>query len=116
MIQGIIKAVGQVIDKVIPDATKREDIKSEISALLINAEMGYIKQIVELQKQTSGIKWVDTIKHLIRPGICVIMFSRFVASWFGAGSLSKEEWWILQGVIAFYFLSRGAEKIIRKAL
>jgi len=116
MIGDIFKSISSIVDKFVPGAGERKKLKAELASLVLEAESAYIKQVAELMKQGSGIKWIDGIKHLIRPGICVIMFLRLVSSWFGAPALSQNEWWILQGAVGFYFLSRGAEKIIRKAL
>jgi|TARA_Y100000310_G_scaffold102770_1_gene100939 hypothetical protein len=89
-------------------------MKSEISSLLIEAEGDYIRQIVRLQSQTSGLFAVDMLKHLIRPVIALIMIARMVSEWFGAPPLSPDEWLVLKGVVGFYFVSRGVEKVIKK--
>jgi len=114
VVRDLLKSVRTVIDKVIPDADKREELKGEVSELLLDAESKYHEQAVKLQLASSGVRWIDGMKHLIRPVITLLMVLRMVSAWLGAPPLDAQEWMLLQIAVGFYFLSRGAEKIVKK--
>jgi len=116
MLHKILGTVEDVLDKFIPDADLKEEAKRDITASVLDAESTYIKEIVSLQKQTSGITWVDGVKHLIRPLITMVMMGRLVFWWAGGPDLVANEWKLLIIVCSFYFFSRGAEKIIKKVV
>lgn len=116
MLDRVLGTVDSVLDKFLPDADTKVEARKEIAGAVLDAESAYIKEIVSLQKQTSGITWVDGIKHLIRPLITMIMMGRLVFWWVGGPALVDNEWKLLIIVCSFYFFSRGAEKIIRKVL
>ena len=74
----------------------------------------YYEVIVALQTQSSGSKFVDGIKHLVRPIIAIVMMYEQIA-WNHGWLVNEPNQWITNGIIAFYFASRGIEKVAGKA-
>lgn len=117
MIKSIIDAVMGVIDKIIPDANKKIELKKEISTALIDNEAVWRTEAVKLQTHSSGVKWIDGFKHLIRPLIALCLFAQYTLWKFGLIEVwTKTDTYLLGAVVGFYFISRGIEKSITKVL
>jgi predicted component of type VI protein secretion system len=112
----ILNSIKGIIDKVIPDANKRVEVKEKIVDAFLDVDKEYLKAIVQIQTSSSGVKWIDGLKHLIRPIVTLMVMGRLLQSWIMGTEISSNEWLMIQIVVGFYFVSRGAEKMIKKIL
>jgi len=112
----IFNAIQKAVDKIVPDANERLKLKDSLVTELLDADKSYLESLVKIQTSSSGVRWIDGIKHLVRPIITFMVMGRLLQSWITGVEISSNEWLLLQIVIGFYFVSRGAEKMIKKML
>jgi len=117
MITGsIIKAIRTVIDKTVPDADKRVELKKSLVQAVKEADRERMQSMARVQAVSSGIRWVDGLKHLVRPFVVLLVMGRLLQSWITGAAISHSEWQLVQIVVGFYFFSRGTEKVVNKVL
>ncbi len=117
MFKAIVDTVMSVVNKFIPDADKKLEVKEKISSALIDNEKNWRDSAVALQVHDSGVKWINGFKHLVRPVIALAIVIQWELYKFGVIDVwTKEDSIILGAVVGFYFISRGIEKAITKVL
>ena len=117
MIKALIDTVMSVVGKFIPDPDKKLEFKEKISTALIDNESEWRKDAVALQTATSGVKWIDGFKHLVRPVIAFAIVIQWYLYKFGVIEVwTQEDTLVFGAIIGFYFISRGIEKKITKVL
>jgi len=117
MFKAIIDTVMGIVDKFIPDPDKKLEFKKTVSTALIDNESEWRKDSVTLQTSDSGNRFVNGMKHIVRPLISFAVVIQWYLYKFDVIDVwTKEDSIVLGAVIGFYFISRGIEKGIAKVL
>lgn len=115
IIKWLIDKVMGVADKFIPDAKERLKFRENILIIVSELESKFYDVIVKLQGQSSGSKLIDGFKHTVRPIIALAVLLQWILARHGlTPEFTQNEMYLLYGVFAFYFASRGFEKILKK--
>lgn len=104
----------KTIIHLIPAGKKRIEFREKMADIYFQLNDKYYDVIVKLQGQSSGTKFVDGFKHMVRPIIALVMMYEQVA-WNHGWSVNEPNQWITNGIIGFYFASRGLEKTLGKS-
>lgn len=113
----IVDSIMGIVDKFIPNAEKKLEFKQTLSTMLLENETEWRKDVISLETSTSGVKWIDGFKHLIRPAIALAMTIQYFLYKFGYVDVwTSTDTYLFGAVIGFYFISRGVEKSITKVL
>lgn len=117
-ISPITDIVGNVLDKVVPDAGMAEKLKFEITKALIGADSNALEQQAKvIMAEANGESW---LQRNWRPITALTFVALVVAHWLGltAPNITQETLNklldIIQIMIGGYTLSRGAEKVMRE--
>lgn len=117
----ILGLVDTAVDKIFPDANKREEIKLKMKLNLIEQALTEKKLVFqdlqnarELYKEElreKGVyKWVKSLRALVRPVIAYISIAFYVYAKYRGIELSGMDYSLIGGVFAFYFGLRHLEK------
>ncbi|NPA52679.1 MAG: hypothetical protein GXO22_07270 [Aquificae bacterium] len=126
LISDLLNLVDTAIDKVFPDADKKEEIKSKLKLTLLEQALEEKKLIFqdlqsarELYKhelQEQGVySWVKSLRALVRPTIALSSVSFYIGAKVYGIPLTEFDYYLIGGVFAFYFGLRTIEKRSGKA-
>ncbi len=116
LIKWLVDKITGVADKFIPDAEKKLEFRENVLLIISELESKFYDVIVKLQSISSGSKIIDGFKHTVRPIIALTILTEWMLARHGlAPEFTQNEMYLLGGVFAFYFVSRGVEKIVGKS-
>lgn len=117
LIPAISSLVGSVIDKAVPDKTKAEELKAQITLAAMNEGAKELEGAIKIiTAEAQGESW---LQRNWRPLTALVFTSLVVAHWLGftPPNLPNEQVLhlmdIVQMMIGGYVLSRGSEKVIK---
>lgn len=116
-LSALLPFVGKALDKVVPDAGMRDQLKHEITTQLITANESELKAAASvLTAEITGESW---LQRNWRPITMLTFVGLVVAHWLGytAENLTEEQTLALLGIVKTglggYVLGRSAEKAVK---
>lgn len=108
----LVSSITDIAKTFIPTARKRLEFKQRVMEITMQLQDKYFEAIIKLQSMSSGVKWVDGFKHLVRPIIALSILSVYLTHKYGLikTPLTEMDYYLIYGVFGFYFASRGLEK------
>jgi len=126
IISDLLQLVDTAIDKVFPDADKKEEIKSKLKLTLLEQaleekklifqDLQNARALYEVELKERGVyKWVKSLRALVRPTIALSAVSFYIGAKVYGITLTEFDYYLIGGVFAFYFGLRTIEKRSGKA-
>lgn len=121
IISDILHLVDTAVDKIFPDADKKEEIKSKLKLTLLEQALEEKRLIFEdLQnarelyrqelKEKEVSSFVKNIRALVRPVIAFSSIGFYIGAKLSEIHLTDFDYYLIGGVFAFYFGLRTLEK------
>lgn len=121
IISDILQLVDTAVDKIFPDADKKEEIKSKLKLTLLEQALEEKKLVFqdlqnarELYRQElkeKGVSnFVKNIRALVRPTIAFSSIGFYIGAKLSGIQLTEFDYYLIGGVFAFYFGLRTLEK------
>ena len=126
IISDVLDLVGKAVDKVIPDANKREEIKAKLQfavmeqALeekkLVFQDLENARELYKEELREQGVHpVVKSIRALVRPSIAYFTTGFYIYAKLHSLPLTQSDYYLFYGIFAFYFGLRTVEKKMGKA-
>jgi hypothetical protein len=126
IISDVLDLVGKAVDKVIPDANKREEIKAKLQftvmeqALeekkLIFQDLQNARELYKEELREQGVyPLVKSIRALVRPTIAFFSIGFYIYAKTHSLPLTANDYYLFYGIYGFYFGLRTIEKFGGKA-
>jgi hypothetical protein len=125
----LIPAIGQILNKIIPDPNERTRIQAELAKEMLNAEGEFYKAAGSIiTAEAKGESWMQrnwrpvtmlTFVFIIANNYILVPYIQFMSGLFGANLLvptldiPEGLWGLLQIGIGGYIASRGVEKTVQ---
>jgi len=121
LISDLLQLVDTAIDKVFPDADKKEEIKSKLKLTLLEQaleekklifqDLQNARALYEAELKEKGVyKWVKSLRALVRPTIALSAVGFYIGAKVYGIPLTEFDYYLIGGVFAFYFGLRTIEK------
>jgi len=126
IISDVLDLIGKAVDKVVPDANKREEIKANLKLAvmeqaleekkLVFADLENARDLYREELREQGVHpLVKSIRALVRPSIAYLNTAFYIWAKLNSIPLTTQDYYLFYGVYAFYFGLRTAEKFGGKA-
>ena len=110
MFLDILKPASKILDKFIPDQATKLKVELEMQALVYKA----MDKAREHDKASYGTHWsgriVDFFRGMVRPVITFTAFAYFIYMRVNGFELPENDYYIIGGILAFWFGSRIGKK------
>lgn len=120
LVAALIPIVSNVLDRVLPDESKKQETKNKIIAEILSQQKGLeIEAAKVIRSETASSHWLAANW---RPMLMITFGGLIVARWFGwaAPNLSEAEyialWDIVELGIGGYVIGRSGEKVLPKII
>lgn len=125
IVSEVLDLVGTAVDKIFPDANKKEEVKAKIKLAILEqamtekkllfADMQNARELYKEELREQGV-WsvVRSIRAMVRPVIAFSSVAFYIYAKVEGIALSQLDYALLMGVFGFYFGVRTIEKIARK--
>ncbi len=126
LLSDLLKLVDTAVDKIIPDATEKEKLKTQLKLKileqameekrLIFADIQSARELYKEELREKGV-WsiVKSLRAMVRPTLAFMSVAFYVYAKIEGMPLSEADYWLLGGVFGFYFGVRTFEKLAGRA-
>ncbi len=126
IISEVLQLVDTAVDKIFPDADKKEEIKSKLKLTLLEQaleekklvfqDLQNARELYREELREQGVStFVKNIRALVRPVIAFSSITFYITAKIKGIELSQMDYYLVGGVFAFYFGLRTIEKKSGKA-
>ena len=126
IISEIFGLIDTAIDKIFPDANKKEEIKAQMKIALLEqameekrllfADLQNARELYKEELREKGV-WsvVKSIRAMVRPAIAYSSVAFYIYAKLQGIPLTQLDYALLMGVFGFYFGVRTIEKMARRS-
>jgi len=122
LLSDILELVDTAIDKIFPDANKKEELKAQMKLAILQqameekrllfADLQNARELYKEELREKGV-WsvVKSLRAMVRPTIAFSSVGFYIYAKLKGIPLSQMDYALLMGVFGFYFGVRTIEKI-----
>jgi hypothetical protein len=126
IISDVLQLIDKAVDKIFPDANKKEEIKSKLKLTLLEQaleekrlvfqDLENARELYKEELREQGVyNWVRSLRALVRPTIALSAVGFYIGAKLKGIQLTELDYYLIGGVFAFYFGLRTIEKKSGKA-
>ncbi len=126
IISDVLQLVDTAVDKIFPDADKKEEIKSKLKLTLLQQaleekrlvfqDLENARELYREELREQGVStFVKNLRALVRPVIAFSSIGFYIGAKVNGIQLTEFDYYLIGGVFAFYFGLRTFEKRMGKA-
>ena len=121
ILSDLLQLVDTAVDKIFPDANKKEEIKAKLKTQILEQalqeqklvfqDLQNARELAKAELKEKGVyNWVRSVRALVRPFIAYSTIAFFIlAKWKGI-QLSNMDYAMFMTIMTFYFGLRTIEK------
>ena len=117
----VLQLIDTAVDKIFPDADKKEEIKSKLKLALLEQaleekrlvfqDLENARELYKEELREQGVySWVKSLRALVRPIIALSAVVFYIGAKLKGIELTQLDYYLIGGVFAFYFGLRTLEK------
>ncbi len=121
IISDVLQLVDTAVDKIFPDADKREEIKSKLKLTLLQQaleekrlvfqDLENARELYREELREQGVStFVKNLRAFVRPVIAFSSIGFYIGAKVSGIQLTEFDYYLIGGVFAFYFGLRTLEK------
>ncbi len=121
IISEVLQLVDTAVDKIFPDADKKEEIKSKLKLALLEQaleekrlvfqDLENARELYKEELREQGVySWVKFLRALVRPIIALSAVGFYIGAKLKGIELTQLDYYLIGGVFVFYFGLRTLEK------
>jgi len=126
LLSDILELVDTAIDKIFPDANKKEELKAQMKLAILQqameekrllfADLQNARELYKEELREKGV-WsvVKSLRAMVRPSIAFMSVGFYVYAKLKSIPLTEWDYGLLMGVFGFYFGVRTFEKLAGRA-